>query len=543
MQAANAGLMIVTASMGMDFALHSVDQANLKTTGQYHDKLKHRKKLRVGVMARLGKKEGGLFLVIVLLMGQVIADPCFDMYKQTNFERAVEPGLVIGATKDVPEHCVVRGVVNRSIRFELRMPTATWNGRFLMMGTGGSSGYIAPTDTELARGFAVSSTDTGHDGNDPSYAAQPEAAIDYAFRAVHLIALTSKELIQSFYRDDIKYSYYQGCSNGGRQGMIEATRFPDDFDGIVAGAPAFQIAKEFFLWTTAVYRAQRANPLEKEQLVLLGNASRTACDELDGVQDGVINDPRKCTLDRFDPADLMCTTNQNSKTCLSKGQLETVRTHYRGVVDSDGNVLSPGLLPGAEGAGDWAMYGLSGGVIPTTGEKLTTSIVELASVGHLRYWVYNDPTYDPDEFDIFDNRDDLERSSAILDVNTADLKAFREAGSKILMYQGWNDYLLRPQRAVKYREEVVAANGGEHSTDDFFRLYMVPGMMHCSRGPGAWEIDYLGPLVDWVEKGDAPEYLLGSQPDAGFTRRHCAYPKLAVYRGGDNSKAASFTCQ
>lgn len=493
-------------------------------------------------MTRLGR-DGGLLLGLVLLVGQVVADPCFDMYKQSNFERAVEPGLVIGATTDVPEHCVVRGVVNRSIRFELRMPTVDWNGRFLMMGTGGSSGYIASTNTELARGFAVSSTGTGHIGNDPNYAAQPDAALDYAFRTVHLIALTSKELIRSFYRNDIKYSYYQGCSNGGRQGMIEATRFPDDFDGIVAGAPVFQIVREFLLWTTVVYRAQRTHPLEKEQLSLLGNASRAACDELDGVQDGVINDPRECTLDRFDPADLLCSTNQNSEACLSEGQLETVRTHYRGVVDSDGNVLSPGLLPGAEDAGDWAMYGLSGGVIPTTGEKLTTSINELASVGQLRYWVYKDPDYDPDQFDVFDDRADLERASAILDVNTADLNEFREAGSKILMYQGWNDYLLRPQRALKYREEVIAANGGERSTRNFFRLYMVPGMTHCRGGPGAWDIDYLGPLVDWVEKGDAPEYLLGSQPEAGFTRPHCEYPKLIAYRGGDNTKAVNYTCK
>ena len=294
-----------------------------------------------------------LFSMTVLfgvIIGQVQAEPCFDMYRQSNFERAVEPGLIIPATEEVPEHCVVRGVVNRSIEFELRMPTTGWNGRFLMMGTGGSSGYIAPTDTELHRGFATSSTNTGHRGSDFEYAAQPEAALDYAFRAVHLAALTSKALIQAYYEDDIRYSYYQGCSNGGRQGMIEATRYPDDFDGIVAGAPVFQIAKEFLLWTTLVDRAQRANPLTKAHLALLDEASRGACDAMDGVEDGVINDPRECTTEHFDPTDLLCAAGQSGDDCLTDGQLETVKTHYRGVVDVDGTVLSPGLMPGAEGA-------------------------------------------------------------------------------------------------------------------------------------------------------------------------------------------------
>jgi feruloyl esterase len=478
-----------------------------------------------------------------VIIGQVQAEPCFDMYRQSNFERAVEPGLIIPATEEVPEHCVVRGVVNRSIEFELRMPTTGWNGRFLMMGTGGSSGYIAPTDTELHRGFATSSTNTGHRGSDFEYAAQPEAALDYAFRAVHLAALTSKALIQAYYEDDIRYSYYQGCSNGGRQGMIEATRYPDDFDGIVAGAPVFQIAKEFLLWTTLVDRAQRANPLTKAHLALLDEASRGACDAMDGVEDAVINDPRECTTEHFDPTDLLCAAGQSGDDCLTDGQLETVKTHYRGVVDVDGTVLSPGLMPGAEGAGDWAMWALPGASIPTTGERIETSINEMASARQLRYWVYRDTGYDPDEFDIFADRQDLARASAVLDVNTADLTAFEDHGGKILMYQGWNDYPLRPQRAIDYLAAVNAANGGAKKARDFFRLYMVPGMVHCAGGPGAWSIDYLGPLVDWVEQGEAPEHLFGAQPDAGFTRRHCAYPELAHFAGGDPTRADSYVCQ
>jgi len=488
---------------------------------------------------------------VVMLVGTVFgmsagdaqAEPCFDMYRHTNFERAVEPGLIIAATDIVPEHCVVRGVVNRTIEFELRMPTSDWNGRFLMMGTGGSSGYIAPTHIELYRGYATSSTNTGHRGTNPDYAAQPEAALDYAFRAVHLVAITSKELIRAYYGDEIRYSYYQGCSNGGRQGMVEATRYPEDFDGIVAGAPVFQISKEFVLWTTMVHRAQQANPLTAAHLALLDDASRTACDELDGVQDGVINDPRECTTEIFDPTELLCESGQAGDDCLTEGQLETVKAHYRGVVDVDGTVLSPGYMPGAEGAGDWAMWALTGQAVPTTGERIETSINELAAVGLLKYWVYLDPDYDPDNFNIFADSEDLVRSSAVLDVNTADLTALRDRGGKILMYQGWNDYPLRPQRAIDYLDAVNDANGGARRAQDFFRLYMIPGMVHCSGGPGAWQVDYLQPLVDWVEQDVAPEYLIGTQPDAGFTRRHCVYPELAHLQGDDATSADSYACR
>jgi feruloyl esterase len=480
--------------------------------------------------------------LVACFSGLSHAEACFDLYKLTNFERAVEPGQVVAAANGVPEHCVVRGVVNRSIRFEVRMPSSGWNGRFLMAGTGGSSGYIADTTTELARGFAMSSTDTGHEGSDASYAAQPEAALDYAFRAVHLVALLSKEVIATYYDRNVEYSYYQGCSNGGRQGMVEATRYPEDFDGIVAGAPAFQVAREFMLWSLMVHRAQQANPLTEAQLVLLDDASRSACDGLDRVEDGIINDPRQCTREHYDPTDLLCARGQDPDTCLSGGQLDTVLQHYRGLADENGRILSPGLLPGAEAAGDWRMWALPGMAIPTTGEVMSTSINE--AVGELlKYWVYQDADYDPDSFDLLEDRADLERASNILDVNSADLTEFEARGGKILMYQGWNDYPLRPQRAIDYLHNVEAANGGSATTRNFFRLFMVPGMVHCGGGPGAFMVDYLGPLVRWVENGEAPEALIGDRPDDAFTRRHCVYPEIAHYRGGDTNSAESFSCE
>ena len=300
-------------------------------------------------------------LILGLLAGlssPTWADPCFDTYKLSDQERAVEPGEVISAAGDVPEHCAVRGVINRAIRFEVRMPLVNWNGRFLMMGTGGSSGYIADTTRDLHRGYAISSTDTGHEQADLDFPLQPEAALDYAFRGVHLAAQTSKDVIQAYYAKDIGFSYYQGCSNGGRQGLMEATRYPTDFDGIVAGAPAFQPIREFTMWSMHVNRAQEKHPITEAHLALLDQRSRSACDSLDGIEDGVINDPRECTLERLSLTELKCKTGQSPEMCLTEGQLKTVMAHYQGLVDTDGSVVAPGLMPGAEGAGDWTVWGL-----------------------------------------------------------------------------------------------------------------------------------------------------------------------------------------
>jgi feruloyl esterase len=476
-------------------------------------------------------------------VGSVQADECFDLYQLSDYQHAVEPGVVIDGTANLPRHCVVRGVINRAIKFEVRLPLDEWSGRFLMLGTGGSSGYVADTTFGLAQGFAVSSTDTGHQGIGLEYASQPEAALDYAFRGVHLAALTSKKVIERFYGQRISSSFYGGCSNGGRQGLIEATRFPEDFDGIVAVAPAYAPVGDGLLWNVMAYRAQLAGPLTLNHIRLLDETSRASCDTLDGVEDGIINDPRQCTGKHYDPGELLCKEGQDPSTCLTAAQLDTVRQHYRGVVDANGNVISPGLMPGAETAGGWPMWALKGFENPETGELLDVSISQLGAEQRLRTWVYQDPNYDPSTFDIVADRGDLERASAILDVNTADLAEFRERGGKILMVQGWNDYPVRPMRAINYLAEAEAANGGTASTREFFRLFMVPGMGHCGGGPGAHVFDYVSPLVTWVEEGDAPEELIGSRPDGAFTRRHCAFPATASYTGGDVNDAASYRCE
>lgn len=481
-------------------------------------------------------------ILLAMCVAGAQADECFDLYQLTDYQHAVEPGIIVAGTDTVPRHCVVRGVINRAIKFEVRMPVDGWNERFLMLGTGGSSGFLADTTAGLGQGFAVSSTDTGHQGIGLEFASQPEAALDYAFRGVHLAALTSKKVIQRFYGKEISHAFYGGCSNGGRQGLIEATRFPGDFDGIVAVAPAFSPIANGTLWNLMVYRAQQAGPLTAEHIQLLDDRSRTACDTLDGVEDGIINDPRLCTAEHYDPGTLLCKAGQDPSTCLTAAQLDTVRQHYRGVVDAGGHVIAPGLMPGAEAGSSWSMWALTGFINPETGEPLDASISQLGSEQHLRNWVYQNQNYDPSTFDILNDRADLERASAVLDVNTADLAEYRKRGGKLLVVQGWNDYPVRPGGIIDYLADVEAANGGAVDTGKFFRLFMVPGMGHCGGGPGAHRFDYVSPLVTWVVEGNAPEYLIGGRPDGAFTRRHCVFPATAKYSGGDVNDAASYRC-
>jgi len=291
-------------------------------------------------------------------------------------------------------------------------------------------------------------------------------------------------------------------------------------------------------WMVGAGRMQQANPLTKESLQLLDDASKTARDGLDGIKDGVIDDPRRCTEDLFDIDALACTTGQREG-CLTRGQIETARYMYSDVVDANGHVISPGVMPGAEAAGDWTSWMLPNEIL--SGYDTQSLISEVGrSLEDLKR---HDPDFDLDKFDPVADRHTLDDVVSVLDVQTADLTEFHERGGKLLMYQGWNDYPLRPQRAIDYLAAVNAANGGAKKARDFFRLYMVPGMVHCAGGPGAWSIDYLGPLVDWVEQGEAPEHLFGAQPDAGFTRRHCAYPELAHFAGGDPTRADSYVCQ
>ena len=473
-------------------------------------------------------------------------ESCHKLYRLTDISHAIEPGISVAATDALPAHCRVRGVVNRAIRFEVTLPE-DWNGRFMFTAVGGNAGYIGDTTSLLARGFAMASTDTGHeteDGND--FLGQPEARLDHAYRGVHLATLASKRVVAHYYGRDMDRSYLKGCSNGGRAALIAAERFPEDYDGIIAGAPVFRL-QEFQPWMLAVHALQDAHPLTKEAFIVLDEASRTACDAMDGVEDGVINDPRICDVD-VDA--LVCGAGQ-TRGCLTAGQAETARFIYGDMVDADGNVLSPGVPPGAESQGDWGSWLLGGEVVPGgLGKMLRGNLAK-----HMRH----DPTFDAAQFDPARDRARIADALAAYD-STADLEEFRARGGKILMYQGWNDFPLRAGRAFDYLAAVEAGAGGPEQAAEFFRLFMVPGMLHCSGGPGPWQADYVDPIVKWTEEGIAPERIVAAhpgeaialphlnpsrppEPSRAFTRPLCVYPKLGLYRGeGDPDDESSFRC-
>lgn len=479
----------------------------------------------------------GLLPVFVQAGNDAVGD-CHNLYRLTDFSQAVEPGVWIEAAEGVPAHCRLRGVVNRAIRVEVTLPE-NWNRRMMFSTVGGNAGIFGDTRSLLSEGFAMATTDTGHDGQGPAFMRQPEALLDYAYRGVHLATVFARQVISRYYGKDIDHAYLQGCSNGGRAALMEALRFPQDYDGIIAGAPAFKF-QEFNPWTLHVHRAQQANPLDHESLKILGAASRKSCDLLDGVEDGVINDPRQCTADKFDLTKLECRQGQTSG-CLTAAQIETARTMYTDLVDSDGAVLSPGVMPGAEDTGDWAVWLIGdsdyNAYLGLEEGPLNGLVVQ--NFENLLYPI----SVDLDAFDPIADRGKFDTVAAFMDIDSADLTEFRARGGKLMMYQGWNDYPLRPQRAIDYLHEVEAVHGGKRKTQDFFRLFMVPGMGHCGGGPGAWVTDYIEPLVSWVEKGEAPQMIIGTRPDGTFSRPQCVYPKLAQYSGGPKDEASSFACQ
>ena len=476
--------------------------------------------------------------------------PCHNLYRMTDLSWAVEPGYLMPAANQTPEHCRLRAVVNRAIRVEVRMPTQDWNGRIMFSTVGGGAGSIGDVTSLLARGFAMASTDTGHEGQDMTFLAQPEATIDYAYRGVHLATIFAKAAVHKFYGEPASYSYLSGCSNGGRAALMEAIRFPADYDGIIAGAPAFRF-EEFASWMVGGSAQQAQHPLTVESMAVLDENSRRACDNLDGVEDGVINDPRLCTQERLDLDRLACAVGQTTP-CLTPGQIETARYMYADQRDDQGHLVSPGVLPGAENAGDWAFWMLTNNMLGS--ESLIGSMDDTLSM-----LMRHESGFDIENFDPNNDRAQLAPAMAVTDVQTADLSEFEARGGKLIMYQGWNDYPLRPQRAIAYLEQAQGHHGGRQKTEEFFRLFMVPGMVHCAAGPGAWVADYVDPLVQWREQGDAPDRIEAKtgmkrfsmdrlQPyvpsEDDFTRPLCVYPELARYTGrGDNRSSENYACR
>jgi len=461
---------------------------------------------------------------------------------------------VVPATADTPQHCRVVGTISPEVAFEINLPDR-WNQRFYMTGNGGLAGDAldGPTNPDrtsaLTNGFVMARTNTGHDARkEPSGSfilSNPQKAIDYAYRAVHVTAETAKAVATDYYSQPIKFSYWNSCSNGGRQGLLEAQRFPDDFDGIVANAPwvdqtGFTIGA---IWNQ---KALSEAPVSLDKMKLVADRAMAKCDEVDALKDGLIDDPRKCS---FDPARDVpaCQAGADTADCLTPAQAAALNKVYSGPV-SNGKPFFPGFMVGSEA--------LNAGPNGVTATGWANAIVAAQpgakpadfnlAEGVMRYLVLDppQPEYDTMTLDYDDAAKTVKRWSKLADAKKTDLAKFRKSGGKLIMTYGWADQILQPLMGVKYYEDVVAKNGKD--TTEFVRLFMVPGMAHCGGGVGPDRNDAVTAVIDWVEKGKAPEQLIASKVTDGKvvrTRPLCPYPQVARHNGqGSIDDAANFSC-
>ena len=445
-------------------------------------------------------------------------------------------GTVPPDAAKLPAFCRVAATLtptrDSDIKIEVWMPGQGWNGKFLGVGNGGWAGNISyPAMAEgLGRGYAVASTDTGHSGNggDASFAlGHPEKLIDFGYRAVHEMTAAAKRFVSAFYDTAPRFSYWNGCSTGGKQGLTEAQRFPADYDGIIAGAPANNWTRLMtgLLWAGRATLSDPANRLPAEKLAILNRAALNACDARDGVADGVIENPRSC---RFDPQVVRCKEGDGAD-CLTAAQVEAAKKIYGPATNPrTGEALFPGLPPGSESGWSQATGGPAPFPIPDS---------------HFKYVVFEDPKWD---FRTLDFDRDVARAERVdngtLTATNPDLNAFIKRGGKLLMYHGWNDQLITAQNSVNYYESVRSTVGAPR-TDAAVRLFMAPGMAHCAGGPGPNQADWLAALEQWVERGVAPTRIVASRPAVGRTRPLCAYPQVAQYSGsGSTDDAANFSC-
>ena len=463
---------------------------------------------------------------------------------------------IIPADGDTPTFCKVRGMLDPEIAFEVNLPEK-WNGRFYMIGNGGHAGQslddpmqVSQVKEAVSKGFAIALTDTGHDTRKEPGASfvmsNPQKAIDYAYRAVHLTAVTSKTITSDYYQKPIKYSYWNSCSNGGRQGLIEAQRYPEDFDGIIANAPwldqtGFTIGA---MWNE---RALSAAPVTAEKMALVAEKVMAKCDEIDGLKDNLIIDPRKCD---FDPARDVpaCEDGADNGDCLTAAQADAIAKVYQGPI-SNGKNIFPGFMPGSEAI----MSGMFGGpaqsgwmgLIVSTQPGSPAADFGLAQ-DTMRYLVHKPPMpdYDCSTFDFDKDISMLDAWGKLADAKDPDLSNFRKGGGKLLMTYGWSDPVLQPMAGVNYYEEALKVNGPD--TEDFFRLFMVPGMSHCSGGECPNQFDSVTAIVNWVEMDKSPEKMIAKQIKDGNvvrTRPLCPYPEVARYKGeGSIDDEANFEC-
>jgi len=433
----------------------------------------------------------------------------------------------------VPARCRINAILRPSPDSEIEMEAwlpDNWNGKFQFVGGGGWAGIISfpAMVNAVLEGYATASTDTGHKGGNALFAINhPEKVVDFAYRAVHETTVQTKALIAKYYDRPARLSYWNGCSTGGRQGLMEAQKFPDDFDAIIAGAPA-NFQTHLHAWDLSVAVPALKDPaaaVPAAKLLMLNEAALNACDAQDGVKDGIINNPRAC---KFDPSVLLC-KNGDAPNCLTAPQLESVKRAYATTKLKSGEAVFPGKEPGSETG--WNV--LAGQTAPGV------------SVGSFQV-AYNDANWDPKTFDVDrDLKITDEKVGSIINAVNPDLSAFKAHGGKLLLYHGWNDTAISPGNTINYYESVLKKMGGKQ--DDFVRLYMAPGMQHCGNGPGPNQINYMAIMERWRESNQTPAaieayHVTNNRVD--ISRPLCPYPQVATYKGtGSPNDAGNFACR
>jgi feruloyl esterase len=429
---------------------------------------------------------------------------------------------------DIPGHCRVqldlKPTSDSLIKMELWLPTENWNGKFMGVGNGFFAGSIQgrmfDMPESLRLGYATAGTDTGHQEQGGDWAiGHPEKMIDFAYRSTHEMTVKAKEIIKAFYDRNVEYAYFKGCSTGGRQALMEAQRYPNDYDGIIAGSCA---NRHIHMWTAAIaqsvdlYRHPERN-LTEAKASLVNQTVMSTCDTL---EEGFLNNPRQCNMDF---SRLLCSGDKNDDTCLTAEQLGTVQTFYGGVKNSKGELIFSGQALGNP---------ISASQDTSRGPGVVFDIVRIA---------FNDPDLDWREFDLDRDMPLIDKALGYVDAVNPDLGKFKASGGKLLLSHGWSDTGITPETTIWYYKNVLDRMGEDQS--DWIRLFLEPGMGHCGGGPGINTFDSIGTLEQWVEKGMAPDQIMGIGRD-GLTRPLCPYPQYADYKGtGDLKKAENWACK
>ncbi|QIL88573.1 tannase/feruloyl esterase family alpha/beta hydrolase [Microbulbifer sp. SH-1] len=441
----------------------------------------------------------------------------------------------------------LRPVSGSEITVEAWLPQY-WNGKLLALGGGGLNGGLTATApmmmaSPLGRGYTTFVTDAGHEESDSAKFAydNPEQLIDFAHRANHVAAKFSKELVNIYYEAEAEKAYFHGCSNGGRDALMEASRYPDDYDGIIAGAPAsswIQLTSTFSWLEKSVLTSPETDNLE-EKLALVQSAVMEKCDANDGLVDNLIQNPAKCD---FEPIELQCTSG-NSKNCLTAMEVEALNKIYRGPVFKDGTSLYPGFAKGGEALeNNWDLW-----ITKEDGPGMHMS------EEFMKWAVHKDPEWDVSKFNLDTDHKKLKKIQDVFNSDKPDLSPFMSKGGKLLIYHGWNDAAISPQATINYYNKVKEVSGPNAIQNT--RLFMIPGMQHCFGGDAPTSFDSLTALENWVEHDQAPEEMIASQyettqiiPIPGKkvvrTRPLCTWPKIATYDGsGPEDEATSFQCK